>query len=193
MKLPAFSETAAPPPAVLGQPFGGELPDIFLPDLAGKPHRLSEVLPARRGALVVFWSGVCSHCVRYDEYLNRFEAAHPELALFVVASRMTETPADLALTVRERRLTFPILHDPGSANASAWFVQQTPRVFLLDSSRRLLYRGAIDNYKYPEDTEFQAYLEPAIAEFLEGRPVTRPETASFGCAIRSVYYTMPKP
>jgi len=36
------------------------------------------------------------------------------------------------------------------------------------------------------------HLEPAIDDFLTGRPVERNETASFGCAIQSVYYILPK-
>ena len=58
---------------------------------------------------------------------------------------------------------------------------------------RLLYRGAIDNYKYPSDPEHQPYLEPAIEDLLAGRPIGRPETASFGCPVESVYYDLPKP
>jgi len=56
----------------------------------------------------------------------------------------------------------------------------------------LLYRGAIDNFKYPRDPEYAPYLETAISEFLAGKPVQRAETSSFGCAIQSVYYTLPK-
>jgi hypothetical protein len=55
-----------------------------------------------------------------------------------------------------------------------------------------LYRGAIDNYKYAGDPEYVPYLEPAIAQFLSGSAITRQETASFGCAIQSVYYNLPK-
>ena len=71
--------------------------------------------------------------------------------------------------------------------------QQTPRVFLLDAERRLLYRGAIDNFKYPRDPGYLPYLEPAIDDFLAGRKIRRPETASFGCPVESVYYRLPKP
>ena len=76
--------------------------------------------------------------------------------------------------------------------ASQWFTRQTPRAFLLDASGALLYRGAIDNYKYPDDPEYIPYLEPAIEQFLKGEPIARQETASYGCAIQSVYYTLPK-
>jgi hypothetical protein len=62
----------------------------------------------------------------------------------------------------------------------------------MDAQRNLLYRGAIDNYQYADSPTYAAYLEPAIAQFNAGEPITKPETASFGCAIQSVYYILPK-
>lgn len=52
-------------------------------------------------------------------------------------------------------------------------------------------RGAIDNFKMPADAEYREWLEPAIASFLTGEPIARPETASFGCAIETAYYRIP--
>jgi hypothetical protein len=89
-------------------------------------------------------------------------------------------------------MTFPILHDSGSRVADRWFAQQTPRVFLIDSNRVLLYRGAIDNFRYAAEPEYLEYLEPAIGNFLAGEPPRRAETASFGCDIKSVYYILPR-
>jgi len=158
----------------------------------GGQTTLSTLLEGKKGAVVVFWSGVCSHCIRYDGYLNAFAERHPELALVVVASRAGETPEQISKTMEERGIHFEIVHDKGSPVARQWFTQQTPRAFLLDSGRVLLYRGAIDNFKYPGDPEYVPHLETAIAEFLAGKPVQRTETSSFGCAINSVYYTLPK-
>ena len=98
---------------------------------------------------------------------------------------------DLAV-MKERGIHFPILHDRGSAVARQWSTEQTPRAFLMDAGRVLLYRGAIDNFKYPDDPEHATYLEPALSQFLAGQPIARTETASFGCAIKSVYYILPK-
>lgn len=175
------------------QEIGAPLPDVNLPTLQGEAQSLRQFLAGKKGAVVVFWSGVCSHCIRYDEYFNRFGERHPELALLMVASRYGETAEQLRQTVAARGLVFPILHDADGAVARAWLTQQTPRAFLMDSDRLLLYRGAIDNFKYPVDPQYEAYLEPAIESFLAGRPVARAETASFGCAIKSVYYILPKP
>ena len=175
------------------QEIGSTLDDFTLPELrSGQPRSLSSALPGTRGVVVLFWSGICSHCVRYDAFFNGFAERHPDIALLGVASRHGETPEMINATMTERGLNFAMLHDAGSALARAWFTQQTPRVFLLDANRKLLYRGAVDNFKYPVDPQYEAYLEPAIAALLSGKPVERTETASFGCAISSVYYILPK-
>jgi peroxiredoxin len=159
---------------------------------SGETVSLSAELEGKKGGVVVFWSGICSHCVRYDAYLNSFPARRPELAFVAVASRHGESPESIRKQMAERHLTFPILLDPGGKIAAKWQAPQTPRAYLLDPHRAIVYRGAIDNYKYAEDPEHLAYLEPAIDQFLSGVPVTRRETASFGCAIQSVYYVLPK-
>lgn len=175
------------------QLLGDVVSGLTLPTIdAGAPCSLDACLSGRRGAVVVFWSSVCSHCVRYDGYLNGFASAHPELALYVVATRRGETAGEILKTVADRRLRFQLYHSADAAAASAYLAQQTPRVYLVDERRRLLYRGAIDNFKYPGDPEYQAYLEPAIASFLAGKPIERPETSSFGCAVESVYYVLPR-
>ncbi len=175
------------------QKFGEPLGDFSLQNVGGGGTvTLSELMAGKRGAVVVFWSGVCSHCVRYDKYFNAFEQKYPDLAFIVLASRQGETMESVQKTIAERKLKIPMVHDPGGVTAFKWYTQQTPRAFLMDPERNLLYRGAIDNYKYPDDPEYTSYLEPAISQFLAGESVAKTETASFGCAIQSVYYILPK-
>ncbi len=182
-----------PPAPADPQSLGDPVPDFRLPRVGGGERSFGSELAGRRGAVVLFWSGVCSHCQRYDSYLNDFTDRHGELALVVVAARQGESDRDLERTAAERGLRFPILHDAELETAHAWYVEQTPRAFLVDGDRRLLYRGAIDNFRYPADPEHRPYFEAAIDDFLARRPVARPETPSFGCAIESVYYEMPGP
>ena len=174
------------------QRIGVAVPGFHLRLINGGTVSLQMLLEGRQGAAIVFWSGICSHCAHYDRYLNVFAACHPELGFVTIASRKGETPDTLLAIAAARELTFPILCDPESAVAEQWFTRQTPRVFLVDSLGRLIYRGAIDNYRYPDDLEYVGYLEPAIAQFLSGTSVSRSETAGFGCAIQSVYYNLPK-
>ena len=167
--------------------------NLTLESTVGEPVDLSGALAGRRAAVVVFWSGVCSHCQRYDDYLNDFCERHPEVALLVVASREEEDREAVERTVRDRGLAFPILLDTDREVAHRWQVHQTPRVFLVTPELEAVYRGAIDNFTYPEDPAHLAYLETAIDEYLAGKPLSRTETPSFGCPTESVYYQLPKP
>lgn len=175
------------------QQIGALLPGFRLPLLNGGEERsLEDLLRDRRGALCVFWSGACAHCVRYDAFFNTFAERYPALGFAAIASRINETPVQMMSAARDRKLTFPILRDEGAQIARLWFSQQTPRCYLLDHEGRLRYRGAIDNFKLPADPEYIDYLEPAIVQFLNGDPIARADTPSFGCAIETVYYQLPK-
>jgi thiol-disulfide isomerase/thioredoxin len=174
------------------QKFGEPLPSFSLRTLNGAIVSIDSISTNRKGAVVVVWSSTCSHCIRYDNYFNAFEEKYPDVGLLIVSSRQGEELDSVKRAAAQRKLKFPVAHDPARQVADQWFARQTPRVFLLDPDRRLLYRGAIDNYKFPGDPEYLAYLEPALQQFLQGQPIERTETASYGCAIQSVYYTLPK-
>lgn len=164
-----------------------------MPLVSGGTCSLQSFLDGKSGGVVVFWSCVCSHCVRYDACFNQFRDRHPELGFVAIASRRGETLEEIRKAVADRGLSFPILHSADAFAATLFFAQQTPRAYLVDADLKLLYRGAVDNFKYPHDPEHQAYLEHAVRDFLSGKPVERAETASFGCAIQTVYYEIPKP
>jgi thiol-disulfide isomerase/thioredoxin len=174
------------------QKFGEPLPDFSLRSLDGKPASISSVIEKKKGAVIVVWSSTCSHCIRYDKYFNSFAERYPDIGLLIVSSRNGEELDSVKRAAAQRKLRFPIVHDPASVVAGQWFTRQTPRAFLIDTSKALLYRGAVDNYKYNDDPEYVGYLDPALDQFLKGEPIEKPETASYGCAIQSVYYTLPK-
>ncbi len=58
------------------QNLGDHLPDFSLPVMGGGQRSLDGALDGKRGAVVVFWSSVCSHCRRYDDYLSGFAGHH---------------------------------------------------------------------------------------------------------------------
>lgn len=173
------------------QSIGETVPDYDL-KVAGaadsERQNLASMVTGKKGGVVLFWSAVCSHCRRYDAYLQKFSARYPEIGLAVIAARQGETEDDLVKCQDERGLDFPILIDADRGVANAWLARQTPRVFLIGADRQLLYRGAIDNFKYPQDPGYEAYLDDAIDDFLNGREVSRSETPGFGCPTESPYY-----
>ena len=56
------------------QDIGDVLDDFSLKVIGGdgREMSLSGALAGKRGAVVMFWSGICSHCVRYDGFFQYF-------------------------------------------------------------------------------------------------------------------------
>lgn len=185
--------TSINPSAGARQAFGKAVPDFSLPLLDGPGERtVQDFLAGKQGGVMVFWSAVCTHCLRYDRYFDSFTERHPQLGFAAIASRYGETAEGIREATRLRDLAFPILLDATGAVARLWHAQQTPRCYLIAANGKLAYRGAIDNFKVPTDKDYVAYLEPAIDACLAGKPVARVETASFGCAIETTYYRLPR-
>jgi peroxiredoxin len=161
-----------------------------LKSLEGSPVCLRDFFAGKDTLMVLFWSAVCSHCRRYERYLNAFSEKNPNTSLAVIACRQGETAQMLADCVKSRSLRFPLLIDQKAECAKVWEVYQTPRVYLVNHQDKLLYRGAIDNFKYPDDPEYVGYLEEALDDLRSGQAVRRAETQSFGCPVSSVYYGM---
>jgi thiol-disulfide isomerase/thioredoxin len=174
------------------QPFGSAIPNLELPDLSGEFRSIDSFLTRRRAGVIVVWSCVCSHCARYDGYLNNLERRYPGVALVAIAARERETLSDIRGAAAARLLTFPILYSGDGTAARGLAANHTPRAYLVDEARQLLYRGPIDNFKYPEDPDHIGYLDQALAAYLRGLPVACQEKPGFGCATSSVYYRLPE-
>jgi peroxiredoxin len=88
---------------------GRAAPDFTLPDLRGKPLRLSDY----RGKTVIidFWATWCPPCVFQVAELNKFAAAHREKGDVVVigVSVDVEGPAVVAPWVEEHAVEYPIV------------------------------------------------------------------------------------
>ena len=171
------------------------MPGFVLPLLDGTGERAwTNILRDRRGALLVFWSGLLRALRAVRRLLQRFRRrVIPNWALRPSPRRINETDEQMIAAARDRRLSFPILRDKGARIARLWFSQQTPRCYLLDAERPAALPGRHRQFQgSPAIPERLEYLEPAIAQFLNGEPIARADTPSFGCAIETVYYQLPK-
>ena len=77
------------------QKIGALVEDFTLTSIDGNNVSLRMLMKKKKAAVIVFWSGACSHCTRYDEYLNTFQERHPELGVAAIASRRGETRLQL--------------------------------------------------------------------------------------------------
>ena len=79
---------------------------------------------------------------------------------------------------------FPFCYDETQAVARAYQAVCTPDFFLFDSSRRLVYRGQLDDTRPNRGTANGRDLRAAIEAVLAGRAVNPDQRPSVGCGIK---------
>jgi len=83
----------------------------------------------------------------------------------------------------------PVLLDEAGTVGKAYGATNTPHMFVIDKSGKLVYKGAIDNSPDGEGVSPQGgklinYVDQAIEDLTAGRPVKTPETKAYGCSVK---------
>ena len=166
----------------LGQP----APDFNLPDIAGEQHG-----PGGEVTAVVF---TCNHCPYAIAWHERILEAARDYAdrgvrfLLVNPNDAERYPRD-SLDAMKRRVDSdggwpaPYLRDESQEVARAYGAKVTPDVFVLDSERRLRYRGAPDS-DHGDPSQNASWLRGALDAVLAGRAPSPPETRPVGCSVK---------
>jgi len=81
------------------------------------------------------------------------------------------------------KLHFLYLYDEQQEVAKAYGARVTPEVFLFNSKRELVYKGAIDDNWENAELVTRVYLEDAIEYCLDGIEVDFPDIEPVGCDI----------
>ena len=156
-------------------------PDFELPDIHGKPHKLSDY----RGKIVIvnFWSCECPHSERTDRStmacLVQWGAG---VELLSIAANRSESIQSVEEVSKTRRLP-KVLVDAGHVVADLYEAVTTPHVFVIDQEGILRYRGAVDDVTFRHRTATRFYLEEVVEALLDGRLPELKETVAYGCAI----------
>jgi len=156
-------------------------PDFELPDLDGKPHRLSDYL----GKIVIvnFWSCECPHSERTDRStMACLVQWGGEVELLSVAANRSESISSVTEAAKARRLP-RILIDAEHVVADLYEAVATPHAFVVDRDGILRYRGAVDDVRFRQPKATRFFLEEAVEALLEGLPPVLEETPAYGCAI----------
>jgi hypothetical protein len=137
-----------------------------------------------RPVVVVFLDAGCPLANRYAPVLDQFaERFDDRVAVLGVMENGGDAPA----FVRRHRLRYPVVPDRDASFADRVRAVRTPEVVLLDSHRRIRYRGRVDDrYGVGGKDRGRATrddLADAVADLLAGRPVAVPVTPAAGCAI----------
>ena len=161
-------------------------PDFELPDLEGRPHRLSEY----RGKIVIinFWSCECPHSERADKdimamFVQRTaQVWRNDVVMLSIASNRSENVEALRNAANARNLPTVML-DALCFVADLYEAQTTPHVYVIDRDGILRYRGAVDDVTFRQRIPSRFFLREAVESLLEGRLPALTESPAYGCTI----------
>ena len=112
-----------------------EQADFSLQDLTGKTWKLSDL----RGKVVVvnFWATWCPPC---RKEMPDLQALHDRFAAqnLVILAISDEQPGKVQSFIQERKVTFPVLLDPGRKVNEAFVVEGIPKTFVFDRDGKLV-------------------------------------------------------
>ena len=164
---------------------GRMMADIAFTDIKGTLHKLSD-WKRGRGIAIAMTSATCPVSKRYAPSLAALEKElrAQDVVLLLVNPFASDSAADISAQLAAAGIAAPYAHDP--AFAAALGARTTTEVFLLDATRTLLYRGALDDQygaNYNLDAPRTNYLRDAVAAILSGRLPLIAATAAPGCEL----------
>src|SRR6185436_1303516 len=86
-------------------------------------------------------------------------------------------------------LTHPILRDDTGKVGKAYGATNTPDMFVIDKTGKVVYAGAIDNSpdgegKSAPGGKLVNYVDAALSDVAAGRAVQTPVTRPYGCSVK---------
>ncbi|NCN98967.1 thioredoxin family protein [Candidatus Pacearchaeota archaeon CG10_big_fil_rev_8_21_14_0_10_35_219] len=171
---------------------GTKMPDFLLRDAEDVSHH-SKRLYGEKGLLVIF---TCIHCPYAQAVWPRIiqiADQASELGINTVAINPNinsefpeDSPEAMKTFIKENILKFPFLQDSSQNTAKKYQAQCTPDIYLMDSNRKLVYHGRIDdNWQHPDKVTKHELLE-AINNLANDFPAIPEEDQepSIGCSIK---------
>jgi peroxiredoxin len=178
----AVSLFAADPGAAVGS----TVPAFSLTDQNGKTVSLSDY----KGKIVVLeWTNPGCPFVRrhYREKTMTTLAskfADKNVAWIAINSTNGDTTLTNADWAKQNSITYPILDDSKGVVGKAFGAKSTPDMFIINTDGALVYEGAIDNDPDGDKGADRVnYVQQALGEIIAGKPVSVPQTLSYGCHV----------
>ena len=192
--LVAGSMTAADP--VLAQvPIGAAAPGFSGKDLNGRTVRLADF----RGKTVVLeWNNpecpsVKAHYESGNMQKTQAAATNDGVVWLTINSSakgkqgyMMPAEARAQIAGQNSRRTAYLL-DPTGVVGRAYGATATPHMYVIDTSGKLAYRGAIDDKPAADKDDISGarnHVLAALSELKAGRPVSVPTSRPYGCSVK---------
>ncbi len=172
-----------------GLPLGSRAPGFALPAVDGKKYSLDSFRD-KPVLVVAFW---CNHCPYVQAWENRTIAVQRDYAAkgvqFVAVNSNDEAsyPEDdfdhMVQRAKSKGYNFPYLRDESQKIVEAYGGVCTPDFFAFDASRKLRYRGKLDDSKDPKGVK-QQVMRDVLDALLAGQEPPVTFVPPMGCSIK---------
>jgi thiol-disulfide isomerase/thioredoxin len=169
-----------------GLKLGDACPAFNLPGTDGKRYGPDASTPM----MVVFLSTQCPYVMATQARINTYAKKYGGKVAVIsinpndVGTYAKESMADMQAQAKGQGFVFPYLKDEPQDVTRAFGAVCTPDFFLFDGSRKLVYRGRMDDsWRDPSKVSVRD-LVAATDALLAGKPVSADQPASRGCSIK---------
>jgi peroxiredoxin len=170
-------------------PLGSPAIDFDLMGVDGKKRSLAS-FSDKKVLVVVFTCNHCPYAKAYEDRLVGIQRDYAAKGVQLVAINPNDDKSypedsfpEMVKRAKEKGFNFPYLRDETQVVADGYGAVCTPHVFVFDQSRRLRYRGRIDDSRDPTTVK-SPDLRNALDDLLASREVRVPDMKPFGCSIK---------
>lgn len=176
-----------------GYKVGDKATDFKLTNVDDKKVSLADYKDAK-GFIVVFTCNHCPFSVKYEDRIIALDKKYKGKGYPVIAINPNDAAQhaeddfeNMKKRAKDKKFTFPYLHDEAQAIATAYGAARTPHVFVLQkqgSDLVVKYIGAIDDNSDDAKAAKEKYVESAVDALLAGKAVSPDFTKAIGCTIK---------
>ncbi len=179
-----------------GLKVGDIAPDFKLRNIDGRMISLADLKDANggpaKGYIVTFTCNTCPYAVMYEDRIIDLHNKYAPKGWPVVAIQPNDpsikagdSMEEMKIRAREKGFPFVYLFDDGQKVYPQYGATRTPHIFLLDSTKKVRYIGAIDNNPQDAEAVTKRYVEEAIAAVEAGKEPDPSLTKAIGCGIKA--------
>jgi len=176
---------------------GENVSDMTVVDTQGVTHNLSDF--AGQNVVLEWTNHGCPFVVKHYnpkysnmQNLQKLAAADDVVWLSIVSSapgKQGYVSPDQANDLTRTRDAAPaaVILDPAGKAARTFSAKTTPHMFVIDAEQTLVYQGAIDSNSSVWASSIPGatnYVQAALDDLKAGNPVSKPETAPYGCSVK---------
>lgn len=173
-------------------PLGTQAPAFSLPEVVSGRTISLETFKGKKALLVMF---ICRHCpyVKHvQQEIARIGSDYggKNVGIVAITSNDAETypedsPSGTKEMATELGFTFPVCFDESQDAAKAYAAACTPEFYVFDRSRRLVYRGQLDDSRPGNNIPVTGRdVRAALDAVVNDKPVDQHQKPSIGCNIK---------